>query len=110
MSREEKSDVGFLETTPHTSKTAIIRDWRDVTNVRVVTLKGAFYRGSQFNGTFEIADDENPFYSGEDGLRVEIKIKWYGRRLKTRWPRVLVGAVRPQIKTGFTGKVGWNLG
>ncbi len=110
MAKEIEYGIGFLPATPDTSKTAIIRDWHDVSNARVVELKDAFYRGSFFSGTFELADKADPFFEGHDGLRVEVKLHWYGRRLKTRWARVMVREKRPTIKTGFTGKTCWNLG
>ena len=110
MAKEKTYGVGFLKSTPDTSATAVICDWNDVANARVVELKDAYYRGSIFSGTFELADKADPFFEGHDGLRVEIKLHWYGRRLKTRWARVLVGGKRPKIKTSYTGKVGWNLG
>ena len=66
--------------------------------------------GASSSGTFEIADKEDPFFEGADGLRVEIKIHWYGRRLSTRWARVLIGETRPPINPKFSGEVGYNLG
>jgi hypothetical protein len=110
MAKEKTYGVGFLKSTPDTSETAILCDWKEVTNARVVELKDAYYRGSTFSGTFEVADKADPFFEGHDGLRVEIKLHWYGRRLKTRWARALVGSKRPKIKTGYSGKVGRNLG
>ena len=110
MTDENIEGVGFLKSTPNTSERAIIYDWRKVTNARVVELKDAFFRGSFFSGTFEVADKEDPFFEGHNGLRIETKIIWFGRSLKTRWPRVLLGSQRPKIKTDYTGQVAFKLG
>ena len=110
MSTTIKYGVGFLKNTPHTSNKAIVCDWHTVNNVRVINLKNAFYRGATFSGTFELSDKENPFFESDEGLRVEIKLYWYGRRLKTRWARVLISGKRPKIILKEECEVGKNLG
>lgn len=102
--------LGMLSSTPHNTTKAVVNDWREVKNARVVELKNAFYRDSMFSGIFEVADKKDPFFEGVDGLKVEIKVHWYGRRPPSRWARVLIGQTRPNIVEGYSGVVGWNLG
>ena len=102
--------VGFLDDTPHTREDAEICAWMEVTNARVVVLKEAYYRGAHLSGTFEIADIDDPFDDSADGLRVEVKMYWYGRRLSTRWPKVTIALGRPEIIENYNGEVVWNVG
>ena len=102
--------VGMLSSTPHNTTKAVVNDWREVKNARVVELQNASYRDSVFSGIFEVADKKDPFFEGVVGLKLEIKVHWYGRRPPSRWARALIGPKRPNIIEGFIGLVGWNLG
>ena len=77
--------VGMLSSTPHNTTKAVVNDWREVKNARVAELKDASYRDSVFSGVFEVADKKDPFFEGVDGLKLEIKVHWYGRRPPSRW-------------------------
>ena len=102
--------VGMLSSTPHNTTKAVVNDWREVKNARVAELKDASYRDSVFSGVFEVADKKDPFFEGVDGLKLEIKVHWYGRRPPSRWARALIAGKRPEITEGYSGLVGWNLG
>jgi len=62
-------------------------DWtRDIGTHDAVDVTGG---DSVFSGIFEVADKKDPFFEGVDGLKVEIKVHWYGRRTPTPWAALL---------------------
>jgi hypothetical protein len=104
------SRAGFTNKTPHTSKKAVPNEFELVKNKRVIHVERAFYRGSVFDGIFELESPSgDPLKHTNKGPRVSVICNWFGRRPLTCWPQFLLPKVGYEIEDNYTGKVVRNL-
>lgn len=66
-------------------------EYREVERARVVLVKNAHLRGSDFGGIFELAETQDPFDIFDGKQRAEVKVGWFGMKPKTTWSHITLG-------------------
>jgi hypothetical protein len=84
------------------------KESRKVNNVVAIKIKDGFYRGSTINGTFQVANPENPLKTLRGETRVEVLVGWFGMKPKTIWPQVALRGSW-EIHENYSGDVVLNL-
>ena len=80
-----------------------------VRNKTVIKVEGARYRRATFSGVFVLAEPETIKLAKSGKERVEVFVRWFGHRLKTRGPKILVDLSKAEVINGYSGKVVSNL-
>lgn len=62
---------------PHTDSNAEITAYRSVCGARVAVIERVYFRGAEFGGAFELADDPICYVGITPKLKV--RMSWYGR-------------------------------
>lgn len=110
MSCQGRYFVGWRKDTPDTFVGAKATDWEMVKKVFAVEIKNGYYRGSYFNGIFEVSDPNKLYFKSGKGQRVRVKTHWFCCRPTTRWPGILIEHGECTEKPNFSGKVVRNIG
>lgn len=90
---------------PHTTKFAVPCDPKFVKNKPVIHVKGAFFRGSTFDGTFVLSERVVLPLPRSGTERVEIYCRWFGHRLKTRGFLFEVDMTKAKVEENYSGSV-----
>lgn len=94
---------------PHTCVTAKPVSYESVRNKTVIKVEGARYRRATFSGLFVLAEPETIKLVKSGKERVEVFVRWFGHRLKTRGPKILVDLSKAEVIKGYSGKVVSNI-
>ena len=95
---------------PNTCSTAVPRGLEQVKHVSVIEVKGARYRMAEFDGTFVLADPEQPDLPKRGIFKVKVYCLWFGHRLPSGLPITLkVDGSTSSIHRGYSGRVTSNL-
>lgn len=94
---------------PNTCKSAKPVDFESVRNKKVISVEGAHYRDATFTGVFVLAEQVTPKIGKSGKARVEVYVRWFGHRLKTRGPKILVDLASAEVINGYSGKVVSNI-
>jgi hypothetical protein len=97
---------------PHTDANARVLKTEPVRNARVIHVKegGVSYRDAVFGGTFALADYQSDNLDKLLGKFVYVQMLWYGQRLKTGCPEVLIDLTKAVVQIGYHGRVVSNVG
>jgi hypothetical protein len=74
----------------------------------VIHVENAEYRGSTFSGYIELSG-EQPYFQTRKGLRAHARLLWFGNRLPTRDPGILLENARVSEAPDYKGPVISNL-
>ncbi len=94
---------------PSTTTLACPCEPRAVHSARVIHTKDATYRGSFFSGTFLLGNSVKLPLGNTGKVKIEIYCKWYGHRLKTRGPNILVDLSKTHVEENYHGNIFSNL-
>lgn len=92
-------------TNPNAKPDAVGRHVEDVLAIRIVD---GHFRGSNFDGIFEVADVPQPFSVHTGSIRIEVKVGWFGMKPKTTWAHITLGN-EWQLLKNYSGRVVHNL-
>lgn len=81
---------------------------RVVVDVLAVRIENGHFRGSDFDGIFEVADVPDPFDIFDGKLRVQVKVGWFGMKPKSTWSHVTLNG-KWQLLRNYSGEVVHNL-
>ena len=102
--------IEFLKNTPHTYVGAYPTAYRNVENTKVIHVEQAMYRGSTFDGTFELVNQFDDFeFITQKGFKCRVKCFWFFRRPKTVWPAIIFKNDKIQTEENYTGSVVLNI-
>jgi hypothetical protein len=111
MSSKKTYSNYFTKGTPHTIKGAKAISYEKVQGKRVIHIKGAYYRKSVFDGTFELEEQvDTPFLPSKKGDRVKVICYWFSCRPFTTWPKILIENAEFKIEEEYSGEVVRNIG
>lgn len=91
---------------PRTHTGACVTRWRQVRHARIIRVQQATYRGSGFDGIFELVEGR-PQPDGKG--RYEVYCAWFGVKPNTQFPTLAVAEGRWAIESDYSGKVADNL-
>ena len=94
---------------PNTCKSAKPVAFESVRNKTVISVEGAHYRDATFTGVFVLAEQSVLNLGKRGKARVEVYVRWFGHRLKTRGPKILVDLSTAEVINGYSGKVVSNI-
>ncbi|MFZ5453998.1 MAG: hypothetical protein ACOZF2_19280 [Thermodesulfobacteriota bacterium] len=99
--------------TPNTNYSAKIRSVRNVSNVRVIEVEGAMYRGAYLKGIFELENklkNDDPVIAQPSGKRkVKVVCAWYGVKPPTTFPQLDITNAKYNIVENYSGEVADNI-
>jgi len=96
------------EKIPSTKAEASPQEPLMVHNVIVIKVTKASYRKSVFDGVFLLAPETKLPLPKEGKHRVEVFCRWFGCRLKTKGPKLLVDMRRAEVIENYSGEVFTN--
>lgn len=96
------------EDCPNTTKLAVPCEPKFVKNKPVIHVKGAFFRGSTFDGTFVLSDKVVLPLPRRGTERIEVYCRWFGHRLKTRGFLFEVDMAKAKVEENYSGSVSSN--
>lgn len=94
---------------PNTCRSAKPVAYESVRNKTVIRVENAQYRNATFSGLFALAEQGTPKLGTSGKARVEVYVRWFGHRLKTRGPKILVDLATAEVINGYSGKVVSNI-
>ena len=91
-----------------TNTEATVTAYRKVKNVAAIEIINGFYRGSEINGIFEVANTEDPVKEKNGKLKVEVLCGWFGIKPRTTWIHITLTG-KWEILESYSGDVALNL-
>lgn len=105
--RSSKSETSM----PHVFTNSVPTKMGRVTNKPAIKVKGAFYRGAEIEGTFELAPDAEVEKWGNGDPRVAVIFSWHGWTPTRGYPRIaLPKGSTHTVKQSYTGEVVREIG
>ena len=92
----------------NTNTEATVSAYRKVKNVTAIEIINGFYRGSEINGIFEVANTEDPVKEKNGKLKVEVMCGWFGMKPRTTWIHITLSGKWELLKN-YTGDVSLNI-
>lgn len=87
---------------------ATVSAHRKVKNVTAIEIVNGFYRGSEINGIFEVANTEDPVKEKNGELKVEVMCGWFGMKPRTTWIHITLSG-KWELVANYSGSVVLNL-
>lgn len=92
----------------NTNSDAKVTGYRRAKNVTAIEIKNGFYRGSEVNGIFEVANPEDPIKERNGKLKVEVLCGWFGMKPRTTWIHIMLTG-KWELLDNYSGEVALNL-
>lgn len=93
---------------PHTSPKAKPKQFKEIINGTVISVKNAQYRDATFSGTFLLADGVS-FNMSKPPKNLEVYCLWYGYRLRTRGIKLIIDPANTELCANYDGEIVSNL-